>query len=119
MIPINIDEKFKQVTAFWDPKIIGELNGQLVKIARIKGEFVRHKHEEEDELFWVVEGQMKMVFDEKTEIVNAGECIIVPKGVYHQPIAENEVKIMLFEPSSTLNTGDVQNQFTKTELKKI
>ena len=119
MIPINILAKFEQIKTYWDPKIVGELNGQYVKLARIKGEFVRHKHDLEDELFWVVEGELKMIFDDRTETVKEGECIIVPKGVYHQPISKNETKIMLFEPISTRNTGGVVNELTRENLEKI
>ena len=106
---INLSEKFEMFTAHWQPKIIGELNEQYVKLGKIQGEFVMHQHEEEDELFMVIEGQLTMEMEGESIEVNEGEMIIVPKGTMHRPIAENECKILLFEPKSTLNTGDVEN----------
>ena len=119
MKSINLESKFEQINEHWSPKIAGELNGQQVKLAKLKGEFVRHQHEEEDELFFVVEGQLLMEFDDRTETINAREFIIVPRGVYHKPIAKEEVKVMLFEPASTLNTGDTDSAFTKRQLDRI
>ncbi len=119
MRPINVRRKFDEVKDHWDPHVVGELNGQQVKIARLKGEFVRHQHEEEDEMFLVIEGELQMEFDDRTETINEGEFIIVPKGIYHKPIAREEVKVMLFEPATTLNTGDIESDFTKKNLKHI
>lgn len=116
---VNIKEKFNQIHSFWDPHIVAELNGQHVKLAKIKGEFVWHAHAQEDEMFFVVKGQLKIAFHDRIEYVNEGEFCVVPRGVEHKPIADDEVLIMLFEPASTRNTGDKQNEFTKNELKRI
>jgi mannose-6-phosphate isomerase-like protein (cupin superfamily) len=97
----------------------GELNGQYVKLAKFKGEFIWHKHDNEDELFYVLEGSFNMEFRDKTVVINKNEFIIVPKGIEHRPVAEEEVSVMLFEPKSTLNTGDKLNERTKTELETI
>jgi len=118
--PINLQEKYNLITEHWSPKIIGELNGQHVKLAKIKGDFIWHHHEEEDELFMVIKGTLFMDFRDRTEVVKEGEIIIVPKGVEHRPRTEDkEVQIMLFEPMSTLNTGEVKNERTKENLEKI
>ena len=117
---INIQDKFQLINEFWSPKIIGELNGQLVKIAKIKDEFIWHHHENEDELFLVVKGTLFMDFRDRTEVIQQGEMIIVPKGIEHRPRTENEeVHILLFEPASTLNTGEIENERTKKNLEKI
>lgn len=116
----NISQKFDSFTAVWSPKIIADLNGQHVKLARLKGEFVRHKHENEDELFWVIEGVLKIVLDDQVLVLNPGEMVTIPKGIYHQPIALEEVKVVLFEPASTLNTGDaVVSSFTTHQLDRL
>jgi len=98
---------------------VGELNGQHVKLAKLKGEFVWHKHDEEDELFFVVKGSFKMEYRDRTVEVNENEFLIVPKGVEHKPVAEEEVWVMLFEPTSTLNTGDAKSDLTKNDLDSI
>jgi len=116
---INIKEKFNKFTDHWNPKIIAELNGQAVKIAKIKGPFVWHKHDNEDELFWVNKGTLKMEFRDRTELVQEGEMLVVPKGVAHRPVAEEEVEILLFEPMGTLNTGEEINERTVDKLEKI
>ena len=116
---VNITHKLNSFSEHWSPKIVGELNGQHVKLAKLKGEFVWHKHDNEDELFYVIKGTLKIEFRDKTEIINEGEFIIVPKGVEHKPVADNEVSIMLFEPASTINTGDNPGEFTKENLDKI
>lgn len=103
---VNLDEKFNLFSDHWSPKIVGELNGQLVKLAKLKGEFVWHCHEQEDELFYVVSGSLQIEFRSFTATLNENEFIIVPKGIEHRPIAKEEVLIMLFEPKSTINTGD-------------
>lgn len=110
---ININNKFKLFKEHWSPKIIGQLNGQDVKLAKLKGEFVWHDHKHEDELFFIVKGSLKIEFKDKTKLVNEGEMIIIPKGVEHKPIAENEVWVLLFEPSSIKHTGDVNHELTK------
>ena len=120
LIVQNITEKFDSFSDLWSPKIIGDLNGQHVKLARLKGAFVRHKHDHEDELFWVIEGVLKMVLDDQVLVLNPGEMVTIPKGVYHQPIADEEVKVVLFEPASTLNTGDaLSSEFTVHKLGRL
>jgi mannose-6-phosphate isomerase-like protein (cupin superfamily) len=119
MEKINLSEKFSQFSDYWNPRIIGELNGQLVKAAKLKGEFIWHHHEQEDELFLVTKGKLKMEFRDKTVELNPGEMIIVPRGIEHRPVAEEEVELLLFEPASTLNTGNVENDRTVKELRKI
>lgn len=116
---ISIADKFNQFSDYWNPRIIGELNGQHVKLAKIKGEFIWHSHEKEDELFQVIKGQLKMAFRDREEIINEGEIIIVPHGVEHKPIAEEEVHILLFEPKTTINTGAEKNELTKENLDTI
>jgi len=119
MQPVNIKEKFSLFNDYFNPRIIGELNGQHVKAAKLKGEFAWHKHENEDELFFVVHGLLKIEFMDKTIEINEGEFIIVPKGVEHKPVANEEVHVLLFEPATTLNTGNVTNKFTKEKLETI
>lgn len=119
MDKVNISEKFKQFNDYYNPRIIGELNGQQVKAVKLKGEFVWHHHEHEDELFLVIKGKLTMEFRGKTVEVNPGEFIIVPWGVEHRPVAVDEVHILLFEPDSTLNTGNVENERTRKNLEKI
>jgi mannose-6-phosphate isomerase-like protein (cupin superfamily) len=103
---INLAEKFAHFSDAWHPRIVAELNGQLVKLARLDGEFVWHKHDAEDELFFVVEGRLRMEFRERAVMLGPGELIVVPRGVEHRPVAEVETLVMLFEPAGTLNTGD-------------
>jgi len=116
---VNINQKLSLFHEYWSPKIVGELNGQYVKLVKFKGEFVWHKHDNEDELFLVVKGKFKIEFREKTVEVNENEFLIVPKGVEHKPVAEEEVSVMLFEPKTTLNTGNIKNELTKPNLKII
>ncbi|MEL7504849.1 MAG: cupin domain-containing protein [Cyanobacteria bacterium J06554_6] len=104
---VNVAEKLALFSDRWSPKIVGELNGQQVKLVKLQGEFVWHHHEDADELFWVLKGQMQMRFRDRTETVKPGEFIIVPRGVEHQPAAEEEVHVLLLEPAGTLNTGNV------------
>lgn len=119
MDKVSLAEKFSLFSEYWSPKIVGELNGQQVKLAKFKGEFVWHKHDAEDEMFFVVEGSLKIEFRDKTVTVNKDEFLVVPRGVEHKPVADSEVLVMLFEPASTLNTGDVKNERTKHELDRI
>ena len=119
MEKIIIAEKLKLFSEYWSPKIVGELNGQHVKLAKFQGEFVWHKHDNEDEMFLVIEGVLKMELRDKTIVINKNEFLIVPKGTEHRPVAEKEVSVMLFEPSSTLNTGDTINELTKHVLETI
>ncbi len=119
MVKINVLEKFSLFTEYWSPKIVGELNGQYVKLAKLKGEFVWHKHVHEDELFMVIKGSLKIEFRDKTMIINENEFIIVPQGTEHKPIAEEEVWVSLFEPKGTINTGDTIGVFTKEKLEEL
>lgn len=119
MEKVNLEEKFSQFSTHWEPKIVSELNGQQVKLAKLMGEFVWHSHEHEDEMFMVVKGQLIIELRDKTIILNPNEFLTVPKGVEHKPIAHEEVWIMLFEPASTVNTGDVGGERTKNKLDRI
>ena len=119
MEKVNIREKLSQFSDHWHPRILGELNGQHVKAVKLKGEFVWHHHDDEDELFLVISGLLKMEFRDRTVLVGEGEFIIVPRKTEHRPVAEDEVHMLLFEPASTLNTGNVQNEKTRTNLEKI
>lgn len=117
---VTIDAAFKKCNAYWEPKIIAELNGQMVKIARLHGEFVWHSHEHEDELFLVLEGELKIELrDRKSITLHPGECVVIPRMVEHRPVAKTEVRLLLFEPSSTVNTGDVTNDRTLTDLERL
>ena|ERR1700694_4860815 len=116
---INLNEKFGMFHEHWTPKIVAELNGQQVKLARIMGEFVWHAHEAEDELFLVVRGSFVMEFRDRSITLGEGELIVVPKGVEHRPVAREEAWVMLFEPAATLHTGNVVHPLTQTELEKI
>lgn len=119
MDKVNIADKFSQFHDYYNPRIVGELNGQHVKATKLKGEFIWHHHDHEDELFLVVKGKLKMALRDKTIEINEGEFLIVPRGVEHKPIAEEEVQILLFEPASTLNTGNIENERTRKQLEKI
>jgi mannose-6-phosphate isomerase-like protein (cupin superfamily) len=119
MKTVNIAEKLGLFSDHWNPRIIGELNGQQVKAVKLSGEFHFHHHDHEDEMFLVIKGILKMEFRDKTEIIKPGEFIIVPKGVEHKPVAEQEVELLLFEPASTLNTGNVENERTRKNLQYL
>ncbi len=119
MRKINLAEKFSLFTEHWSPKIAGELNGQQVKLVKFQGEFNWHHHENEDELFYVVNGSFDMMLQNETITVNKGEFIIIPRGVEHKPFAKEEVEVMLFEPATTLNTGNVDNEMTVKDLDRI
>ena len=120
MDKVNLAEKFSRFAEHWSPKIAGELNGQQVKLVKFKGPFVWHHHEQEDEMFLVVRGSFIMEFRDKEVVLNEGEFIIVPRGVEHRPNAPEEVEVLLFEPASTLNTGNEQDhELTKLVLQKI
>ncbi len=117
---INISEKLDLFHDHWNPRIVGELNGQHVKLAKFQGEFVWHKHDNEDELFYVLEGEFDMELRDKTITISKGDLIIIPKGVEHCPVAKNEVHVMLFEPATTLNTGNNStSELTRKNLDKI
>jgi mannose-6-phosphate isomerase-like protein (cupin superfamily) len=113
---VNVPHKLNLFSDHWSPKIVGALNGQHVKLAKLKGEFSWHKHEQEDELFYVLKGSFIMEFRDRRVELNENEFLIVPRGIEHRPVAVEEVSIMLFEPASTLNTGDQENEYTKHEL---
>jgi len=118
MEKVNIAEKFLQIPAPWKPRIAGELNGQMVKLGKFQGPFVWHHHENEDELFLVVKGRFRMELRDRNLWIEEGEFLIVPRGVEHRPVAEEEAWVLLFEPASTLNTGNVQNELTLPELER-
>jgi mannose-6-phosphate isomerase-like protein (cupin superfamily) len=119
MDKINIAQKFGLFQDHWSPKIAAELNGQLVKLVKFKGEFVWHHHDTEDELFLVVKGKMIMHFQDRSVPVEEGEFIVVPRGVEHKPEALGEAHVVLFEPKSTLNTGNLRTERTLDELESI
>ncbi len=116
---IDIAEKLGTFDEHWAPHIIAELNGQHVKIAKLLGEFDWHFHENEDELFWVIQGKLIIHFRDSTVELQAGQMCVVPKGVEHQPVAKEECQVVLFEPASTLNTGNLTNDRTVNQLKRI
>ena len=119
MDKINLAEKFSLFHDHFNPKVVGELNGQQVKLVKFKGEFVWHHHDHEDELFYVLKGSFDMHMRDRIVTVNEGEFIIMPRGVEHKPVANEEVEIMLFEPATTLNTGNIINEKTVKELKHL
>ena len=119
MEKINLDQKLSLFSDHWNPRIVGELNGQHVKLAKLKGEFIWHHHDHEDELFYVIKGVLRMEFRNKSVDINPGEMIIVPKGVEHKPVANEEVHVMLFEPATTLNTGNIENERTRKKLEQL
>lgn len=112
MEKINIADKFSKITNYWHPYILAELNGQAVKAAKLKGEFIWHKHELEDELFLIFKGSLLIEFREKSVRLNEGDFFVVPKGIEHRPIADEECWVLLFEPSETFHTGDVLDERT-------
>ena len=116
---LNLREALTRIPGLWDPHIAGELNGQYVKLARIHGEFDWHAHADEDELFLIVQGAMRLEFRDGVREMSEGEICIVPRGVEHRPVAEEECHILMFEPTSTLNTGDAESEMTVTELKRV
>lgn len=117
---VNLHHKFSQFSDYWNPRIVGELNGQHIKLAKFKGEFVWHSHAEEDEMFLVIRGSFKMELRDKVLNISEGEFIIIPKGTEHRPVAPEEVEVMLFEPAGTLNTGNVENSgLSRQNLEKL
>ncbi len=119
MDKVNLREKLALFAEHWHPKIVGELNGQQVKLVKLQGEFVWHHHEHEDELFLVVQGRFRMDFRDHAVWLEEGVFLIVPRGVEHRPVAEQEAHVLLFEPAATLNTGNVQNERTVTRLQTL
>ena len=118
-IPVNLSEKLAQITEYWDPHIVGELNGQEVRLAKVKGDFIWHSHENEDELFLVLKGVLRLELRDGSVTLKPGEFHIVPRGVEHRPAAEEEVHLLMFEPASTLNTGNVRNERTVEKPPRI
>jgi mannose-6-phosphate isomerase-like protein (cupin superfamily) len=116
---INLRDKLSLFDSHWDPKIVGELNGQLVKLVKFQGEFVWHHHEHEDELFLVLRGAFVMQFRDRDVRLEEGEFLIVPRGIEHRPVAEHEVEVLLFEPATTLNTGNVVSERTVVAPQRI
>jgi mannose-6-phosphate isomerase-like protein (cupin superfamily) len=119
MEKVNIAEKLALFDDYWSPRIVAELNGQHVKVVKLKGPFVWHRHAGEDEMFLVIGGRLRMEFRDRAVELGEGEFIVVPRGVEHRPVAELEVAVMLFEPATTLNTGDVRNERTVAEPERI
>lgn len=119
MEKINIEEKFGLFNDHWNPRIVAELNGQQVKLAKVKGEFVWHDHQQEDEMFLIVRGTLRIEFRDRTEVLQAGEMLVVPRGVEHKPVAEEEVWLMLLEPVSTKHTGEVRDALTVDQAEWI
>jgi mannose-6-phosphate isomerase-like protein (cupin superfamily) len=119
MRTVNLAEKFRQFSDYCSPKILGEVNDCAIKAVKLKGEFIWHHHENEDELFLVVKGTLRMKFSDGEAIVREGEFVIVPRGVEHLPVADEEVHIFLVEPKSTLNTGNITNERTLSQLEHL
>ena len=119
MDQVNLSQRFSLFTSHWDPKIVGEVNGHRVKLVKFQGPFVWHRDENEDELFPVHKGRFAMEFRDRRVAVEEGEFIIVPRGIEHRPVADEECHVVLFEPATTLNTGDVQSELTVREPERI
>ena len=119
MEKVNLSEKMARVHDYWNPRIVGELNDSYVKVVKLQGEFVWHHHDNEDELFWVIKGTLRMDFRDRQVSINPGEFLIVPRGVDHRPVADEEVHLVLLEPKTTLNTGNVSNERTVRVLERI
>ena len=118
--PVNLADKFSRFSDQWSPKIIADLNDSHVKLAKVQGEFVWHQHAEEDELFIVIRGELTIELRDGAVTLRPGELVVIPKGVEHRPVADDEVSVMLFEPAGTLNTGNVQDaEKTATVLQKL
>ena len=117
---ISISEKMSLFSDYWNPRIVGELNGQHLKLVKAQGEFEWHKHDVEDEMFLVIDGEFDMELRDKTITITKGEFIIIPRGIEHRPVAKNEVQVMLFEPANTVNTGDnTESELTQKKLEWI
>lgn len=116
---VNLAEKLALFEEQWSPRIVGELNGQQVKVVKVQGEFVWHHHDHEDELFLVLRGRLRMQLRDKELVLEEGEMVVIPRGVEHRPVADEEAHILLFEPAGTLNTGNVQNERTVETLEVI
>lgn len=119
MDKVDLQEKLASFSDHWNPRIVAELNGQHVKLVKFQGPFVWHHHDDEDELFLVVKGRFRMEFRDRDVWLEEGEFLVVPRGVEHRPVADEEVAVMLFEPASTVNTGNVEEERTRRELQRI
>ena len=119
MNEIILEDKLSLFNDHWNPRIVGELNEQYIKLVKFQGEFVWHKHDNEDEMFYVLKGEFRMEFRNKFIELKENEFLIVPKGIEHKPVAEQEVAVMLFEPKTTINTGDKIGDLTREDLNKI
>lgn len=119
MDKVNINEKLSLFTDYWHPRIVAELNGQHIKLVKFQGAFVWHKHDNEDEMFFVLQGEFTMEFRDKTVEIKEHEFIVVPRGIEHRPIAKDEVAVMLFEPITTLNTGNIKGALTRESIDRI
>jgi len=119
MRKVNISEKFSRFSEHWSPRIVGELNGHHVKLAKLLGEFVWHHHDDEDELFLVLKGRLRMRLRAGDVVIDEGEFFIVPRGIEHLPVAEEEVHVLLIEPTGTRNTGNVRNELTLDNLERV
>lgn len=119
MEKVNLAEKLSSFQDYWKPKIVGELNNQLIKLVKFAGPFTWHHHENEDEMFMVVKGRFRMEFRDHDVWLEEGEFLIVPRGIEHRPVADEEAEVLLFEPATTLNTGNVRNELTTEQLQRI
>lgn len=116
---VNLSEAFSRFSEHWSPRVAADLNGQQVKLVKFQGEFVWHKHDDEDEMFLVHRGRFTMEFRDRSVELREGEFLVVPRGVEHRPVADREVEVVLFEPAATLNTGDAADPRTVRDLKRI
>ena len=116
---VSLPDAFARIDAYWTPRIAAELNGQHVKVARLLGEFVWHRHEHEDELFLVHRGRLRLELRDRVVELGPGELFVVPRGVEHRPVADEEVELVMFEPAGTLNTGDVRDERTRETLERV
>ena len=118
MKKVNLNNALSSIKEYWSPLIIEELNGQMLKLAKLKGEFSWHKHDDEDELFYVLKGQLTIELEKNKIELNEGETITIPRGTMHRPVANEEVHVLLFEPATTINTGNEKNEFTRDNLER-
>jgi mannose-6-phosphate isomerase-like protein (cupin superfamily) len=119
MKKVHLSQKLSQIDELWSPKVVADLNGQQVKLVKVKGEFIWHHHDDEDELFLVLRGRLKMELRDGDVWLEEGEFLVVPRGVEHRPVAEEEVHLLLFEPATTLNTGNIRNELTVARPERI